>query len=294
MGCCAAPKGRMEELMAQQPDKVCSGILFVFSNAHKLACQEINNFGHTHSYIALQERRIPILEKSQRFHEQGTAMCHISFVLINMDRFKEAATWSERARDIGAAGGFFLLECHACMGLATEAMKEGHHQDGLDLYQNAVVAAELNALDDPVKELYATTSFIFALFEKELIEEVEPLVLRYESWLRRRRNGVARSTSMIFTAYASLLAFTRFRARRVRHTALMHIILTHCCTSYTLLSACLHKVPCIYTPRCPAASPTHCTDAHYSNTLVYLLHSALCRHTRSLQMPRERCALCST
>jgi len=172
-------EGRMEELMTQQPEKICLGILYVFCNAHKLACQDVTDVRHTNTFIALQKRRIPILEKLQRFDEKGTAMCDIAYMLINVARFKEAAIWSQRARDIGAEGGLFALECHACVGLATVAMNEGCHQDGLELYRNAVVAAKLHDMDTPMYELYATTALISALFKANLIEEVEPLVLRY-------------------------------------------------------------------------------------------------------------------
>ena len=41
------------------------------------------------------------------------------------------------------------------------------------------MAAELNELDDPEYELTALKPLMDALFETNLIEEVEPLVLRY-------------------------------------------------------------------------------------------------------------------
>jgi len=42
------------------------------------------------------------------------------------------------------------------------------------------VAAELNELDDPAFELDALKALIFALFARNLIDEVQPLVLRYQ------------------------------------------------------------------------------------------------------------------
>jgi hypothetical protein len=58
-------------------------------------------------------------------------------------------------------------------------MEEGRHQEGMELLRNALVAAELTELDDPAYELDALKTLVFALFSTNLIDEVEPLVLRY-------------------------------------------------------------------------------------------------------------------
>ena len=47
------------------------------------------------------------------------------------------------------------------------------------LLRNALVAAELNELDDPKYELDAVNSLVEALFKTNSVDEVEPLVLRY-------------------------------------------------------------------------------------------------------------------
>ena len=62
---------------------------------------------HAHSIVALEERQIPLLGKLQRFRNQGGAMCGLSKVLCLLERKSEAATWHQRARDVGAAHGFF-------------------------------------------------------------------------------------------------------------------------------------------------------------------------------------------
>jgi len=171
-------EGRMEELMAHESDDYCSGILSVFSDAHRMRWQATGSEGHARSFVALEERRVPLLGKLQRFRDQGDAMCNLSDIVCFLDRKSEAATWYQRARDVGAAHGFFSLESKACMGLGAVAMQEGRHKEGLAL-RNALVAAELNELDDPKYELDALDTLIQALLLASAIDEVEPLVLRH-------------------------------------------------------------------------------------------------------------------
>ena len=59
------------------------------------------------------------------------------------------------------------------------AIEAGRHEEGVALLRNALVAAELNELDDPTYELLALEGLVEALFTPKSIEEVEPLVLRY-------------------------------------------------------------------------------------------------------------------
>ena len=169
----------MEELMALRSDYDCSGILSVFSTAHQMVFQATGRKDHARSSVGLEERRIPLLGKLQRFWDQGETMCSISTMLRSIERISEAATWSQRARDVGAAHGFFSLESLACRGLATAAMEEGRHEEGVALLRNALVAAELNELDDPAYELDALDELMSELFTTKSIDEVEPLVLRY-------------------------------------------------------------------------------------------------------------------
>jgi len=115
----------------------------------------------------------------QRFRDQGEMMSNLSTMLRSLERKREAATWYQRARDVGAAHGFFSLESRACVGLGRAAMEEGRHEEGVALLRNALVAAELNELDDPQYELAPLDALIHALFKTNSIDEVEPLVLRY-------------------------------------------------------------------------------------------------------------------
>ena len=171
-------EGRMEELMARQSDDACSWILSMFSGAHHTGWQATGSKDHARSFVALEERHIPLLGKLQLFRDQGMVMCSLS-ILRFLERKSEAATWYQRARDVGAAHGLFSLESTACRGLGMAAMEEGRHEEGVALLRNALVAAELNELDDPAFELDALMYLSNALFETKSIDEVEPLVLRY-------------------------------------------------------------------------------------------------------------------
>jgi hypothetical protein len=179
--------------------------------------QETGRKDFARSYVGLQERRIPLLGNLQRFHDQGDAMCAAADILLqDLDRKSEAATWYQRARDVGAAHGFFSLESSACMGLGEQAISEGRQEEGLALLRNALVAAELNELDDPRYEIDALKSLIHTLFSTHLIDEVAPLVLRY------REAAKAQSEKEGF-------CFAEFNSQ--------------------LFSARLHEVLCLCTPR---------------------------------------------
>ena len=122
-------EGRMEELVALRSDDYCSCILSAFSLAHRMEWQATGSKDHAPSYVGLVERQIPLLGKLQRFWDQGEAMCRLSDVLRFLKRNSEAATWNQRARDVGAAHGFFSLESKACQGLGMAAIEEGRHED---------------------------------------------------------------------------------------------------------------------------------------------------------------------
>jgi hypothetical protein len=169
----------MDEMMARQSDDDCSVTLAVFSTAHQSGWAATGSKDHARSCVGLEERCIPLLGKLQRFRDQGESMYTLSNILLTLQRDSEAATWFQRARDVGAAHGFFSLECTACMGLGRAAMEEGRHEEGVALLRNALVAAELSELDDPSYVLEALDSLIDALFRARAFDEVEPLVLRY-------------------------------------------------------------------------------------------------------------------
>jgi hypothetical protein len=174
-------EGRMEELLAQSwSDDACEAILGIFAMANKLANDSTGSKDHARSCVGLDERRVPLLGKLQRFQYQGEAMCDIGGMLRVIDSTDaKASIWFQRARDVGAAHGFFTLESKACMGLGTAALREGRHEEGLALLRNSLVAAELSELDELHSQLEALHALIEALFSKPAIEEVEPLVAQY-------------------------------------------------------------------------------------------------------------------
>jgi len=197
----------MEELMARQSDGACSTILSVFCNAHRIGFYATGSKDHARSYVGLQERQIPILGELQRFRDQGEAMCILSNILSSLEGNSKAATWYQRARDVGAAHGFFSLESKACVGLGEVAMRTGRHEEGLELLRNALVAAELNELDDPDDELNALKALIFALFATKSFDEVELLVLRY----REVAKAQSEKEGFCFAEINSLLCSARLQ-----------------------------------------------------------------------------------
>jgi hypothetical protein len=208
----------MEELLARcsSDDYKCSKIMYCFSQARARGFAATGSEDHARSCVILEERRIPLIGKLQRFWDQGKTMCELSDILRSLGRKSEAVTWYQRGRDVGAAHGFFSLESTACEGLGWAAMEEHRHEEGLALLRNALVAAELNELDDPKYELEALTPLIMALFKTNAIDEVGPLLRRYR-------------------------AATKAQSERVRF----------CCEEFysILFSALLHEVLCLRTPR---------------------------------------------
>jgi hypothetical protein len=173
---------RVDELLGWQPDdwgrKV---VLTSFITAHKAALSATLSKEHASAPILLLEQLVILLGKMQRFADQGEAMCEMGKHLLFLSRQRDAASWFVRAREIAAANGFFFIECNSCMGLGRVAMVKGHHEEGLALLRNALVAAPLNELDDPKFELAALEALIRACFETHAFEEVAQLVLRYRA-----------------------------------------------------------------------------------------------------------------
>jgi len=197
----------MEELMALRSDESCHGIVKAFSTAHHMGFQATGSKDHARSCVGLLERRIPLIGKLQLFRDQGAAMCDAADLLLALQRDSEAAIWFQRARDVGAAHGFISLERTACMGIGRAAMEEGRHEEGLALLRNALVAAELNELDNPRYELDALKSLIFALVTTKSIDEVEPLVLRYRE--AAKAQSEKEGAGVCFEEFESLLCSAR-------------------------------------------------------------------------------------
>jgi hypothetical protein len=201
-------EGRLQEMMAGAPDIAADDLLGLFISAHRMGKNSTgrgrtqldlsNHEDHILSIIGLQERRSPLLGNLQRFRDQGEGMCSIgdccfclrrdgkylgknaARYLVVVPRGKDAARfYYQAARDVGAAHGFFSMECTACVGLGKVAIDEGHHEEGVALLRNALVAAELNELDDHVLEIDVLDELVEALFKTHEMEQAEPLVLRY-------------------------------------------------------------------------------------------------------------------
>ena len=138
---------------------------------------------------------------------------------------------------------------------------------------NALVAAELNELDNPVFELDALDVLVRALLKARAIDEVEPLVLRYR---------------------------VAAKAQSAKEGIGLQELDSVVC------SAGLHEVLCLCTPRWEplptaasllAARPNricHRVIRARKKAHVPVEPCALCRHAGSLKRPRGRCALCST
>jgi len=115
----------------------------------------------------------------QRFRDQGEVMCGITEDLCFQGKTREAAGYFQRARKLGEAHGFFLLECGSCLGLGNLALAEGSNDEGLELLRNVLVCVPLCEGDANHIELGVLRDFTDALFDTHAIDEVEPLVARY-------------------------------------------------------------------------------------------------------------------
>ena len=172
-------EGNMEDMMSDRTDDECERVLCLFSWAHMQAFSSTGSKEHALSCVGMDERRIPILGRLQRFRDQGERMVQCGDHLFFLGRDEQAATWFQRARDVGAAHGFFSLESTACKGLGRAAVVGGRLEEGVELLRNALVAADLNELDSMELGQGALQFLIQALFRTNRIDEVEPLVLRY-------------------------------------------------------------------------------------------------------------------
>ena len=205
-------QGRMEELMTGKSDESCNEALINFQIGHRLALDSTGNTAHSLSIIALEERRVKLLGKMQRFRDQGGEMCALADSLHGAGRKQEAGVWYHKARDVGAAHGFFSVECEACYGLGNLAMAEGRDVEGLDLLRNALAASSLSEDEEQQWEFPVMQSLIGGLFKMDALEEVEPLIQRYRE-AAKAKSSLPHELSCLY-----------FKAR-------------------------LHEVPCIWHPR---------------------------------------------
>jgi hypothetical protein len=173
-------EGRMEQLLEGRSDAARNGTLNHFKWAHAVAWSVSDNTDHALAVVRLQDRRIELLGNMERFRDQGETMCGAAEYLQFAGKVQEAAAYFQRARDVGAAHGFFSVECKACLGLGCGAMLGGRHEEGADLLRNALAASSLREDEnDSMMELQVLAQFTTALFRTHEIDEVEPLVARF-------------------------------------------------------------------------------------------------------------------
>jgi hypothetical protein len=170
-------EGRMEELMDGQTDDACDGVLEIFSKSHMMGKITTGSNDHILSFVRLQDRRIDLLGKLERFRDQGTVMCACAQVLRTLKGKKqEAVRLFQRARKVGEAHGFFSVECEACHGLGQLSIEGGRQEEGVELLQNALAAASLS--EDSPSQLEALVCYTLttALFKTNSIDELEAIV----------------------------------------------------------------------------------------------------------------------
>ena len=172
-------EARLEQLLEGRSDATRDFILSNFKRAHAVGICSASSTDHAFAAVQLQDRRIELLGNMQRFRDQGEAMCEAAEYLRIASKDTEAAAYFQRARDVGAAHGFFSVECKACCGLGHMAMMEGRHEEGLDLRNALAASSLLENEDDTTMELRVLVHLTDALFLTHEIDEVEPLVLRY-------------------------------------------------------------------------------------------------------------------
>ena len=136
-------EGRMGDLMDDQDDACCDHLLFLFATANFFMFSETSRSDQAIQVIKLKELRVQLLGKMQRFRDQGALMCEIAQFsaqccyseatyygydtagmssevrsgITALFTPGNAAKYYQRARDVGAAHGFFSVECDACLGL---------------------------------------------------------------------------------------------------------------------------------------------------------------------------------
>jgi hypothetical protein len=173
-------QGRLENLLEGQSDAAHNAILLQFKRAHVVAQRSTGGTHHALAIVRLEDRRIELLGIMERFRDQGNAMCEAAEFLVVVGNRHESAAYLQRARDVGAAHGFFSVECRACLGLGKSAIREGRTAEGVDLLRNALAASSLRENEnDNVMEFQVLARLIDVLFRIHEIEELEPLVLRY-------------------------------------------------------------------------------------------------------------------
>jgi len=173
-------EGRLGQLLEERSAAARNSELDVFRWAHAAAWAATGSTDHALAVVRLQDRRIELLGNMERFRDQGEEICNAASHLRIAGKVTEAAAYYQRARDVGAAHGFFSVECKACLGLGNVAVMGGRLEEGVDLLRNALAASSLRENeDDTMMELRVLAHLTDALFLTRRIDELEPLLLRY-------------------------------------------------------------------------------------------------------------------
>ena len=107
-------EGRFGQILEGRSDAAREYVLDNFEWAHAVAWGATNNTDHALAVARLQDMRIGFLGKMERFRDQGELMCDTAGNLRFAGMVQEAAGYFQRARDVGAAHGFFSVEGKAC------------------------------------------------------------------------------------------------------------------------------------------------------------------------------------
>ena len=181
-------EGLMEDIIeADGKDATRDAFLMGFARAHVAMRFETGGIEHGLEAVRLKERRIPLLGKMERFRDQGEEMCIVGQILFATpleyfplhNRNQQIASHYQRAREVGAAHGFFSVECHACLGLGMLAMADGRKEEGVELLRNALAAGPLVEHDEGSYETDAFVALTEAFLAERAFDDLEPLLPRY-------------------------------------------------------------------------------------------------------------------
>jgi len=101
-------EGRIDELLENQSDTQCDAIFQIFVQA---SWQQISSTSSHDKALKLEkldrleERRVDLLGKMERFRDQGEGMCSIGQNLLLAQKAHDAKRWFQRGRDVGEAHG---------------------------------------------------------------------------------------------------------------------------------------------------------------------------------------------
>ena len=151
----------------------------------------------------LQERRVDLFGKAERFLDQGLAMCRVGDCLADLEDFEGATSWFERARRLGETWGFYETECDACRGLGLVEGKLGRGQEGEQLLRHALMVAGF--VEDEKRghlEGSITAELTEVLLGTAGYEEAEPLIRRLrelaDAWTDPEARVYRMATAMAF------------------------------------------------------------------------------------------------